>query len=131
MSIAPMLPAVLADLAVIVHLLFILFVVGGGLLVLRFRKLVWLHLPAAAWGAGLELFGWPCPLTGLEQRFRLAAMEDGYESGFVEHYLLPAIYPSGLTTDAQVLLGLVVLLVNAAVYALVIRKGLRRNSRKN
>ncbi len=107
----------LADLVVIVHGLFIVFVVAGGLLVLRWPRLAWVHLPAAAWGVLIELSGWICPLTPLENALRRAAGEAGYSGGFIERYLLPLIYPPGLTPAVQLWLGLVVLVVNVAVYA--------------
>ncbi|UIF86072.1 DUF2784 domain-containing protein [Cupriavidus sp. UYPR2.512] len=108
----------LADLVVIVHGLFILFVVAGGLLVLRWPRVAWLHLPAAVWGVLIEWSGWICPLTPLENTLRQAAGQAGYSGGFVERYLLPLIYPAGLTPAVQLWLGLVVLVVNVAVYAL-------------
>lgn len=108
----------LADLVVIVHGLFILFVVAGGLLALRWPRVAWLHLPAAVWGVLIEWSGWICPLTPLENTLRQAAGQAGYSGGFVERYLLPLIYPAGLTPAVQLWLGLVVLVVNAAVYAL-------------
>ncbi|MEM5431622.1 DUF2784 domain-containing protein [Cupriavidus oxalaticus] len=109
----------LADLVVIVHGLFIVFVVAGGLLVLRWPRLAWVHLPAAAWGVMIEWSGWICPLTPLENALRRAAGEAGYGGGFVERYLLPLIYPPGLTPAVQLWLGLIVLVVNVAVYAAV------------
>ncbi|MDV3239414.1 MAG: DUF2784 domain-containing protein [Gammaproteobacteria bacterium] len=113
--------AVLADLVVLLHLAFILFVMLGGLLVLRWRRLMWLHLPVVVWGAAIEFVGWICPLTPLENRLRAAAGEAGYSGGFIEHYLIPLIYPAGLTRELQWLLGALVLLVNAAVYWRVLR----------
>ena len=112
---------VLADLVVLLHLAFILFVVLGGLLVLRRRRLMWLHLPVVVWGAAIEFVGWVCPLTPLENRLRAAAGEAGYSGGFIEHYLIPLIYPEGLTRELQWLLGALVLLVNALVYWRVLR----------
>ena len=108
----------LADLVVIAHGLFILFVVAGGLLAWRWPRIAWLHLPAAAWGVLIEWSGWICPLTPLENTLRQAAGQGGYSGGFVERYLLPLIYPTGLTPALQLWLGLAVVLVNAAVYAL-------------
>jgi len=113
----------LADLIVALHLGFVLLVVLGGLLVAWKRRLLWLHLPALAWGAGIELAGGICPLTPLELRLRAAAARQGYRGGFVEHYLVPAIYPAGLTRSLQILLGLAVLVLNLAVDALLWRKG--------
>ena len=108
----------LADLVVIAHALFIVFVVAGGLLVLRWPRAAWVHLPAAVWGVLIEWAGWICPLTPLENTLRRAAGQAGYSGGFVERYLLPLIYPAGLTPAVQLWLGLVVLVVNVAIYAL-------------
>lgn len=116
-----------ADLVVVVHLAFVLFVVGGGLFVLRRPRVAWVHLPVAAYGALIELVGWICPLTPLENRLRRAAGEEGYEGGFVEHYLLPVLYPERLTPRVQLVLGLLVILVNAAVYGWVLHR--RRRGR--
>jgi hypothetical protein len=115
----------LADLVVIVHLLFVIFVVLGGLLVLRWPRLGWIHLPAAIWGIGIEWLGGICPLTPLENRFRRLGGEAGYEGGFIEHYLLPVLYPSGLTRTVQIVLGASVLLINLIVYAILIRRKTR------
>jgi hypothetical protein len=117
----------LAAVAVLVaHALFVLFVALGGLLVLRWPRLAWLHLPAAAWGALIELAGWICPLTPLENRLRRLGGEAGYEGGFVETYVLAALYPAGLTREVQVVLGLLVLAVNGAVYAVLLRRRWRQ-----
>lgn len=105
-----------ADALVLLHLAFILFVLGGGLLLLRWPRLAWLHLPAVAWGATVEFFHLLCPLTPWENQLRRAAGQAGYDGGFVEHYLIPLIYPAGLTAQLQLWLGAVVLLVNGAVY---------------
>lgn len=117
---------ILADLVVVLHLLFIVFVVMGGLLALRRPWLALLHLPAAGWGAYIEFTGSYCPLTPLENHFSRLAGDQGYAGGFIEHYLLPIIYPSGLTSDIQLLLGLFVVAVNLAVYALVVRRAFGR-----
>jgi hypothetical protein len=118
--------AVAADALLIAHLAFVLFVVAGGLLVYRWPRLAWLHVPAFAWGAVIEFKNWVCPLTPLEQRLRLAAGEGGYGGGFVEHYLLPLIYPEGLTREIQLGLGLFVLAVNALVYGVWIGRKWRK-----
>ncbi len=107
-----------ADLVLVLHAAFIAFVVAGGLLVLHFHRLAWLHLPCAAWGILVELFGWTCPLTPLENRLRHRDAGLDYETGFIEHYLAPLIYPAGLTEDIQYLLALFVLLVNAGIYTI-------------
>jgi hypothetical protein len=106
----------LADAVLLVHLLFILFVIAGGFLALRWRKLAWIHLPAAAWGALVEFTGRICPLTPLENRLRLeAGLDDRFDS-FVERYLLPLIYPDALTREIQILLGLGVVAINLLAY---------------
>lgn len=117
----------LADLVLVVHLLFILFVAAGGLLVLRWPRLAWLHLPMVAWGTAVELMGWYCPLTPMENHFRRLAGQAGYDGDFIQHYLLAAIYPEGLTRDVQVALGLAALLVNGLVYGWQMRR--RMNAR--
>lgn len=119
----------LADLLVIAHLLFILFVLLGGLLVLWRNWVAWLHIPAACWGVLVEFNGWICPLTPMENRLRAIAGEHSYDSGFIEHYLLPLIYPTSLTANIQLILGITVIVVNLAVYLLVIRKLQNRRSK--
>ena len=106
----------LADLVLIVHLAFVIFVLCGGLFALKWRWIAWLHLPAAAWGAVVEFTGWICPLTPLENWLRAQAGQAGYRSDFVTFYLLPILYPVDLTRDIQLLLGTVVVVLNAAVY---------------
>lgn len=111
-----------ADAVVIFHLLFIIFVLLGGLLVLCRPVLAAVHLPAMTWGAAVEFFHLYCPLTPLENRLRALAGEQGYTGGFIEHYVVALIYPSGLTPQIQLWLGSVVVLVNVLVYgALLIR----------
>ena len=112
-----MIASLAADAVLLLHLAFIAFAVLGAALLWRWPGVVWLHLPAAAWGAYVEFSGKLCPLTPLENRLRHAAGGQGYSGGFVEHYLLPLIYPEGLTRETQWLLGGVVLVVNAALYA--------------
>ncbi|MGK2935623.1 MAG: DUF2784 domain-containing protein [Gemmatimonadaceae bacterium] len=112
----------LADATVVVHLAFVAFVVLGGLLALRWRWVMWLHLPAAVWGVLIELRGWICPLTPLENHFRRLGGESGYSGGFIERYLEPVIYPPGLSASTQLVLAGVVVLVNAVVYWLVFRR---------
>lgn len=110
--------SILADFLVVMHLLFVAFVVGGGFLLLRWPKLVWLHLPAAAWGVYIELSGGICPLTPIENHLRAHSGGNVYSGGFVEHYLLPILYPENLTLPIQQVLGGVVVVVNLATYAL-------------
>ncbi|MDI2595341.1 DUF2784 domain-containing protein [Pseudomonas sp. 681] len=116
-----MLYRIAADGLVLFHLLFILFVLFGGLLVLRWPSLAWLHLPAAAWGVIVEVFHLTCPLTYWENLMREAAGQIGYGGGFIEHYVWPVIYPAGLTPEIQWVLGSVVLAVNVLVYGRLIR----------
>lgn len=116
----------LADFVVLLHLAFVLFVALGGLLALRWRWVPWLHVPAALWGAFVELAGWVCPLTPLENHLREASGGFAYSGGFVERYVVPLLYPNALTRELQVVLGLLVCLGNALVYTLVWRR--RRTS---
>ena len=111
-----MLARLAADGVVLAHLAFIAFVLGGGLLVWRWPRLAWLHLPALAWGVAVQWLALICPLTPLENMLRRAAGSGGYRGGFVEHYLMPLLYPAGLTVDVQWLLGALVLAVNGVVY---------------
>ena len=119
----------LADSVLVLHLLFIVFVLLGGLLVLRWRWMAWLHLPAALWGAVVELTGSLCPLTDWEVGFRQAAGQAGYTESFVEHYLLPVIYPHGLTRDTQLVLAGIVIVVNVAIYGWGVYRWQRSHSR--
>jgi hypothetical protein len=116
----------LADAVLLLHLGFILFVGFGALLAARRRRWLPVHLAAAAWGVLVEATGAVCPLTWAELYFRRLAGEAGYQGGFIDHYLLPLIYPAGLTRDAQVMLGLGVLAVNAVMYAWIWRRSPRR-----
>jgi len=111
-----------ADLLVTFHLGFVLFVVSGGFLAWRWRRLAWIHLPAATWGALIEFAGWICPLTPLENDLRRLAGENGYPGGFIEHYIIPTLYPSGLTTRVRMVLGGFVLLLNLLAYAAYFRR---------
>jgi hypothetical protein len=106
----------LADAALLLHLAYILFVVFGGLAVLRWPQLAWLHLPAVLWGAWIEFADWACPLTPLESTLRRQGGEVGYSGDFIDHYLAAMIYPEGLTRTAQIVLGTFLLVVNAAIY---------------
>ena len=114
-----MLWRVLADVVLIVHLTFIVFVIFGGFLAPRWRWLPWIHLPAAIWASALEFGGWICPLTPLENWFRQAGGEAGYPGGFLEHYLLRGIYPTGLTPVIQIYLGFAVIGINTLAYWMV------------
>lgn len=112
----------LADLTVLAHFLFIVFVICGGLLVIRWPKTAFIHLPAAAWGAIVEFFGWICPLTPLENHFRNLAGYNQYSGDFILRYLIPVIYPENLTTTIQTFLGILVIIINVFVYIIAIRK---------
>jgi hypothetical protein len=109
----------LADAVVLVHLSFVAFVVAGGLIVLRWPRAAWLHVPAVLWGVAVEWSGAICPLTPLEVMLRRWGGEAGYSGGFVEHTVLPLLYPAALTRGVQVVLGSLVVAINAIVYASV------------
>lgn len=116
-----------ADLIVLLHFAFILFVVLGGFAALKWRWVALLHIPCAAWGALVELCGWGCPLTPLELHFREAAGESLYTGGFVQRYIMPIIYPDGFTPEMQIGLGVAVLLVNLCLYAWLLKeRGVKR-----
>jgi hypothetical protein len=117
-----MLWRLLADLLVALHLGFVLFVVLGGLLGLRWPRAVWFHLPAVLWGTGIEFAHGICPLTPLENHLRSLGGEAGYSGDFVAHYLLPVLYPAGLTQKTQLVLGSFVVALNLAVYAVIWRR---------
>lgn len=110
---------ILADVVVVTHLVFIVFAVLGGLLALRWRWAPLLHLPAAAWGTYVELTGGVCPLTPLENALRRAGGGAGYSGSFVDQYLLPVVYPAGLSAGVQLALAVGLVFVNLCVYALV------------
>ena len=106
----------LADVVLLMHLAFVLFVLFGGLLALKWRSTIWLHLPAAAWGAFIEFSGWICPLTPLANWLREQGRAGAYEGDFLSHYLLALLYPNGLTRPVQLMLGLFVISMNAGIY---------------
>ena len=116
----------LADSLVLLHALFVAFAVAGGALVLWRPWVALVHLPAAVWAAWVEFSASICPLTPLENRWRRAAGEAGYEGGFVEHYVVPALYPDGLTPRMQLALGIAVIAINALFYTLAWRRARRR-----
>jgi hypothetical protein len=118
----------LADVTVVLHLLFVAFVLGGGVLVLRCPRVAWVHLGAAAWGAWIELAGWICPLTLLENCLRLQGGSATDTTSFVERYILLVLYPPSLSREVQWWLGVLVLLVNTVMYVLVIRSRVKRRS---
>ena len=112
----------LADATVALHLAFVLFVVAGGLLVLRWPRVALVHVPAAVWGVWVEFAGWICPLTPLENWLRQRGGETVYTATFVDQYLMPILYPAGLSRDIQWMLGVFVVVVNVCVYLLVFRR---------
>jgi len=125
MSAATNIYRLLADLVVLAHLGFVVLAVLGGLLALKWRRFVWIHLSAVIWAATVEFFGWVCPLTPLENRLRARAGEAAYSSDFIARYLLPVLYPEGLTRELQIALGIFVIVVNLAIYGWVFRSGTR------
>src|SRR6185369_2590522 len=112
-----------ADVVVFLHAAFVFFVLFGGLAVLRWRRLAWFHIPAALWGTAIEAGGWPCPLTYLENYFRRLGGGTGYGGTFIERYLVPIVYPPGLTRQTQILFALAALLLNLAIYARIWSRG--------
>ena len=112
---------VLAGLLVVAHAAFAIFVAAGALLVLRWPRLAWVHLPAVVWGVYMEVSGGICPLTPLENRLRGRAGLDEYSGDFIARYVFPALYPEGLTLQAQFALGILVLIVNVALYSWLLR----------
>ena len=125
-----MLPRIAADFLVVLHLGFIVFVLIGGLFVLRWRWVLFLHVPAAVWGTLIELLGWRCPLTPLEQYFRqLNGLS--YHGGFVDHYILPLVYPAGLTRQMQIFFGISVVVINGVIYGFLIARHMRSKGKKN
>ena len=123
-----MLYSLLADGVVVVHALFVLFVVLGGLLVLRNPRIAWIHVAAAVWGVAIEYLGWICPLTPLEIWLRTRAGLVRYSGGFIEHYLELVLYPLGLTRHIQFVLGTLALVINILAYALVLVRRRRREA---
>ncbi|MFP3874390.1 MAG: DUF2784 domain-containing protein [Thiohalophilus sp.] len=123
-----MLYLLLAELTVLAHFLFVVFVTVGGLAVLRWPKLAWLHLPALLWGIYIQFSGGYCPLTPLEKTFRQLAGMNTYEGGFINHYLIPIIYPPGLTYEMQIMIGIVLIVFNVLIYSLVVYRQRRRGN---
>ena len=115
-----------ADAVAVFHFAFVLFVAFGALLALRWPRLLWIQAPAAVWGIWIEFSGGICPLTPLENHLRKLGGEAGYSGGFVEHYVLPVLYPSGLTRGVQLALGIFVVAFNVVVYTIVWRRRARR-----
>jgi hypothetical protein len=120
---------VLADLLAVIHFTYILFVIAGGLLALRWRWIVALHLPAIVWGVLIEIAEWPCPLTKWENVALERAGEPAYGGGFIAHYLFRVIYPHGLTREMEIALAVLAVAVNGIVYGFVIARSGRRRAR--
>lgn len=119
----------LAELTVLLHFLFVVFVAVGALLLLRWPKLIWLHLPALFWGIYIQFSGGYCPLTPLEKTFRQLAGLRLYEGGFINHYLIPVIYPPGLTYEMQIMIGIALIVLNVLFYSLFVYRQRRMGSR--
>jgi uncharacterized protein DUF2784 len=114
-----------ADFVLIVHMAFVVFVVLGGTIVVRWPRVAWAHVPAAIWGALIEFAGWICPLTPIENELRRRAGLEPYQGDFVEQYILPLLYPSHLTRSTQLALGALVVAINAAAYWHAVRRSKR------
>ena len=123
-----MLERIAADAVLLLHVAFVLFVVLGGALLLRWPKLAWIHLPAVVWGILVELNGWICPLTPLEVELRHASGEAGYAGDFLQHYIVALLYPEGLTRAMQLGFGVAVVAINVAFYAAALRSRRHRGS---
>lgn len=123
-----MIEKIAADFIVLFHFTFILFVIIGGFLVLKWRWIIWFHIPCVVWGVLIEFYGWICPLTPWENYLRISAGGSGYSGGFIEHYILPIIYPSVLTRELQVIFGIAVLIINLIVYWRVCVKYIRNHN---
>jgi hypothetical protein len=113
---------IFANVIVLAHFLFIVFVIFGGLLVIHWPRMAFAHLPAAIWGAAVEFFGWICPLTPLENRLRQLAGGSSYSGDFIARYLLPVIYPENLTATMQQIFGGLVVVINIIFYYIAIRR---------
>ena len=124
-----MLASVSADLLVVLHFAFIVFVVLGGLLVLKWRNVAILHIPCVIWGALIEFSGWICPLTPVERYLREVSGGEAYSGGFIDHYIMPLVYPTGLTREMQISLGIIILISNLGIYGLVIFRRTKRKER--
>ena len=114
-----MLYKIAADLVILFHFAFIVFVLVGGLLVFKWRWIIWLHIPAAIWGSMIIIIGWICPLTPIENWLRQAGAQEQYSSSFLEQYLIPVIYPLGLNHERFIAMGLVVIVINVFVYTIL------------
>lgn len=121
-----MLSRVLADTVLFFHFIFVVFAIFGGLLVLYKRWVVWLHIPVVLWSSVVNLAGWICPLTPLENVYRFAAGQAGYEGSFIEHYIGSLVYPGGMTREFELIAGVSILVWNGLVYGFLTYRKLRR-----
>lgn len=119
----------LGDGVLALHLAFVLFAIFGGLLVMRFASVIWLHLPALAWGVWIELSGNICPLTSIENHLREAGGAAGYSGGFIDHYITAILYPEGLSRNIQFVLATILACINAAVYGAIAWRARGRHAR--
>ena len=110
-----------------IHLGFIVFVIVGGVMALKWAWLMFLHIPAATWGVLVVINGWICPLTPWENRLRNLAGQEGYSVGFIEHYIIPLIYPPGLSREMQITMGLLVLVFNLCIYCFIVYRLMRKD----
>ena len=117
---------ILADIVVLSHLFFVLFALFGAVLIIWWRRVIWLHPPAVFWAIWIELTGRICPLTPLENWLRNRGGQGGYRGDFVENYLMPVLYPVGLTRHIQILLGILVIIINTALYGYILFQHRRR-----
>lgn len=116
----------LADFVVLIHLSFVAFVTAGGLLALKWKRFAYIHIPAVGWGVLVEIMGWVCPLTPVEIWLRENAGAKGYSTGFIEHYILPILYPAQLTPTVQWVLGILLLSVNVGIYSRIVWRVMRK-----
>jgi len=117
------------DLVILIHFGFILFVIFGGLLALKWKKLIFLHLPAAVWGVLIEFSGWICPLTTLENQLYQIKEAETYSTGFIAHYIIPVIYPLQLTPNIQIILGILLIVFNLVIYTLFFKKWISKSGK--
>ena len=119
---------IFTDIVVLIHLTFVFFAVLGAVLIIWWRWIIWLHLPAFLWAIWIEFTGGICPLTPLENWVRIQAGQGGYEGDFVATYLLPVLYPAGLTCNVQFMLGMMVIVINVAIYGSIVYKRSRKKT---
>ena len=115
-----------SDIVIVLHFLYVVFALVGGILSIWWRKIAWLHLPAALWAAFISFVGWVCPLTFLENWLRIKGGDTGYSEGFIVKYIGPILYPAGLTPCHQVILGIIVIILNLAIYSYIFRSNIRQ-----